>query len=194
MTQFLWIAITLSFQVLQVAAFQPYNNRNGWFAKSRLIPQSDIVLRSSSSSESQNSIVDGIINNLELKTCLRRLTTFAVGSSLMLFGEQWLRPTALAEDIVTVVSPSEATITATTAQTKEILPPNVPLDVRSFRVPYNHENLEFGQFLGSKATIIFNMKIDDPQTVLQFPDLLEVYKRYAGQGLNIHAFPTEQVL
>eukprot|EP00597_Dinobryon_sp_UTEXLB2267_P005590 CAMPEP_0170080412 /NCGR_PEP_ID=MMETSP0019_2-20121128/16563_1 /TAXON_ID=98059 /ORGANISM="Dinobryon sp., Strain UTEXLB2267" /LENGTH=185 /DNA_ID=CAMNT_0010294383 /DNA_START=375 /DNA_END=932 /DNA_ORIENTATION=+ len=36
------------------------------------------------------------------------------------------------------------------------------------------------------------MKIDDPQTVLQFPDLLEIFNKYADKGLNVLAFPTEQ--
>jgi glutathione peroxidase len=36
------------------------------------------------------------------------------------------------------------------------------------------------------------MKIDDPQTILQFPDIMEIYKRYKSQGLNVLAFPTEQ--
>lgn len=60
------------------------------------------------------------------------------------------------------------------------------------RVPYDHVNLPIKDFLGKKATIVFNMKIDDPQTVLQFPDLLEIYKKYSSKGLNVLAFPTEQ--
>jgi hypothetical protein len=65
------------------------------------------------------------------------------------------------------------------------------IDFGSFKLPYNHVNLPFQQFLG-KATIVFNMKIDDPQTVLQFPDLLEIFKKYNKEGLRVHAFPTEQ--
>jgi glutathione peroxidase len=61
-----------------------------------------------------------------------------------------------------------------------------------FKIPYNHENLRFKDFLGKKATIVFNMKIDDPQTVTQFPNLLEIYQKYAKEGLNVHAFPSEQ--
>ena len=60
------------------------------------------------------------------------------------------------------------------------------------KVPYDHVNLPIRNFLGKKATIVFNMKIDDPQTVLQFPDLLEIYKKYSSKGLNVLAFPTEQ--
>ena len=80
------------------------------------------------------------------------------------------------------VEPQEAVEVAT----KEVY------DMGSFKLPYNHENLLFKDFLGKKATIVFNMKIDDPQTVTQFPNLLEIYKKYAKDGLNVHAFPTEQ--
>lgn len=65
-------------------------------------------------------------------------------------------------------------------------------DFGAFKLPYFRQNLEFRQFLGNKATIVFNMKIDDPQTVLQFPDLQEIYTKYKAAGLNVHAFPTEQ--
>lgn len=66
------------------------------------------------------------------------------------------------------------------------------IDFGSFKLPYDHVNLPFKQFIGPKATIVFNMKIDDPQTVLQFPDLAEIYKKYGKSGLNVHAFPSEQ--
>lgn len=62
----------------------------------------------------------------------------------------------------------------------------------NYRVPLNHVNLDVKQFLGPKATIVFNMKIDDPQTQLQFPNLLEIYKKYNKDGLNVLAFPSEQ--
>jgi len=67
------------------------------------------------------------------------------------------------------------------------------IDFGSFKLPYNHENLPFQEFLG-KVTIVFNMKIDDPQTSVQFPELGEMYRRYAKEGLKVHAFPTEQVI
>lgn len=68
----------------------------------------------------------------------------------------------------------------------------VNVDFGKFKLPYFRENYDFQQFLGKKATIVFNMKIDDPQTVSQFPDLAEIYRKYKNQGLNVHAFPTEQ--
>ena len=85
---------------------------------------------------------------------------------------------------------SSAPITSETVPQIKVIPQKV--NVKGLKVPYNHENLPFGDFLGKKATIVFNMKIDDPQTVTQFPTLLEIYKKYSPQGLNVHAFPTEQ--
>jgi hypothetical protein len=72
-----------------------------------------------------------------------------------------------------------------------IAPTAAPVDWGSFRLPYNHENLEWRSFLG-KVTIFFNMKIDDPQTVTQFPSLAEIYNKYKDQGLHVQGFPTEQ--
>ena len=66
------------------------------------------------------------------------------------------------------------------------------VDFGSFKLPYNHENLLFRDFLG-KATIVFNMKLDDPQTATQFPELKEIYNRYSKDGLKVHAFPSDQV-
>jgi glutathione peroxidase len=76
-------------------------------------------------------------------------------------------------------------------ETMTVVDPAV-IDFGAFKLPYNHQNVELRPFLGKKATILFNMKIDDPQTVLQFPDLAEIYRKYKAQGLNVHTFPTEQ--
>lgn len=69
---------------------------------------------------------------------------------------------------------------------------SVSSQVDKLKVPYDHVNLPVKDFLGSKATVVFNMKIDDPQTVTQFPDLVEIYERYKSSGLNLLAFPSEQ--
>lgn len=67
------------------------------------------------------------------------------------------------------------------------------IDYGSFKLPYNHENLELRRFIGNnKATILFNMKIDDSQTQLQFPSLAEIYRKYKKEGLGVLAFPSEQ--
>lgn len=65
------------------------------------------------------------------------------------------------------------------------------IDTGSFKLPYEHENLPFKQFLG-KATIVCNMKIDDPQTSQQFPSLLEIFNKYSKDDLKVVLFPTEQ--
>jgi glutathione peroxidase-family protein len=36
------------------------------------------------------------------------------------------------------------------------------------------------------------MKLDDPQTVSQYPSLRELYAKYGAEGLTVLAFPTEQ--
>ena len=67
------------------------------------------------------------------------------------------------------------------------------IDYGSFKLPYDHNNIPLRQFIGdNKATILFNMKIDDSQTQLQFPSLGEIYRKYKAQGLGVLAFPSEQ--
>ena len=36
------------------------------------------------------------------------------------------------------------------------------------------------------------MKLDDPQTSIQYPVLTEIFNKYSEDGLNILVFPTEQ--
>jgi len=64
-------------------------------------------------------------------------------------------------------------------------------NIDSIKIPYNRENFLFKEFLG-KATIVLNMKLDDPQTATQFPAILEIYKKYSKDGLAVLVFPTEQ--
>ena len=59
------------------------------------------------------------------------------------------------------------------------------------KVPYNHENFPVNRYLG-KATLVVNMKLDDPQTATQYPALTEIYNKYSKDGLNVLVFPTEQ--
>jgi len=65
------------------------------------------------------------------------------------------------------------------------------IDFKSFKLPYNHENIPVKEFLG-KATIVVNMKLDDPQTPTQYPILIELFNKYEKDGLNLLVFPTEQ--
>jgi hypothetical protein len=100
-----------------------------------------------------------------------------------------------AEASVGAAESAMASTAAAAAAASDSVAPRVPAaDIKwgEFKLPYEHQNLKFGPFIGAKATILFNMKIDDPQTVNQFPSLLEIYNKYKKQGLNVHAFPTEQ--
>ena len=63
--------------------------------------------------------------------------------------------------------------------------------VETIRVPYGHENFPMKNYLG-KATLVINMKLDDPQTSTQFPALKEIFEKYSNDGLNVLVFPSEQ--
>lgn len=118
----------------------------------------------------------------------QQLFSSLLSGAAILAGVAFPRLAAIAEETAVV---SGAPTVAEIPKVAEIATKEV-FDMGSFKLPYNHENLLFKDFLGKKATIVFNMKIDDPQTVTQFPNLLEIYKKYANEGLNVHAFPTEQ--
>jgi len=122
-----------------------------------------------------------------------KIAATAASSAALFFGIGRV----LAEDLV-VDAPAVAAVALTPAEKAAadlaavMAAPTPKFDYTKFKVPYERVNLDFGQFLGNKATIVFNMKIDDPQTVLQFPDLLEIFTRYKDKGLNVLAFPSEQ--
>lgn len=107
-----------------------------------------------------------------------------------------IQPADAIDDVTTIVTiPSTSSSKLATDSLETIKIDNDAssrIDFGQLKVPYEHVNFEFKQFIGKKATIVFNMKIDDPQTILQFPDIMEIYKRYKSQGLNVMAFPTEQ--
>jgi glutathione peroxidase-family protein len=65
------------------------------------------------------------------------------------------------------------------------------VDFNRIKLPINHENFPSKDFFG-KATLVINMKLDDPQTVVQFPAIVEVYNKYSKDGLHVLVFPTEQ--
>eukprot|EP01041_Mallomonas_annulata_P000731 gene731-1405_t len=88
-------------------------------------------------------------------------------------------------DIIPVPSVTVPSVSVSSQEKK------TPTDYTAFKLPYNHENLPLKEFLG-KATIVSNMKLDDPQTPTQYPILIEVFNKYQKDGLNLLIFPTEQ--
>jgi glutathione peroxidase len=92
-------------------------------------------------------------------------------------------------DFYSPVESIEAAPVTVPAAVAKVLPPFEP---NTIKLPYSRNNVPFADFVGKKATIIFNMKIDDPQTVSQFPQLTEIFNKYSSEGLNVLAFPTEQ--
>jgi len=60
-----------------------------------------------------------------------------------------------------------------------------------FDVPFRGEPRDSKLFLG-KATLVVNVKLDDPYTLENLPGLQDLRDKYAKQGLNVLAFPTDQ--
>lgn len=144
------------------------------------------LLSKSDSTSSESTNIIPVQSSAEGK---QQLFSTLLSSAAIFAGVAFPRLAAIAEETASaVVESPEAVEIKKVAEvaTKEVY------DMGAFKLPYNHENLLFKDFLGKKATIVFNMKIDDPQTVTQFPNLLEIYKKYVKEGLNVHAFPTEQ--
>ena len=124
----------------------------------------------------------------------RGAQSFFRAAAAMVFASNIAMGASLAEetpspDFYSPVESIETAPAAAPAPIAKILPPFEPATIK---LPYSRNNVPFTDFVGKKATIIFNMKIDDPQTVLQFPELNEIYNKYKGEGLNMLAFPTEQ--
>ena len=58
-------------------------------------------------------------------------------------------------------------------------------------VPYKGKELPLRKFR-AKATVIVNIKNDDPEGIRQMPALAYLNTKYASKGLRILAFPTDQ--
>lgn len=98
-------------------------------------------------------------------------------------------------DAALLATPTAATTAASEASSKAleeaIAKGRAAYKIDTYKVPYFHNNVPIKQFLGKKATLVFNMKIDDPQTS-QFSEIAEVYNRYKSEGLNALSFPSDQ--
>ena len=60
-----------------------------------------------------------------------------------------------------------------------------------YDVPFRGEPTAVRPFLG-KASLVVNVKFDDPATLDQLPGLTTLPSRYADAGLHVLAFPTDQ--
>ena len=67
-----------------------------------------------------------------------------------------------------------------------------PESLEDIPVPVNGKQKTLSKLKGSKATIVMNIKLDDPETVTQIPALKTLVLQYADQGLNAICFPTDQ--
>jgi glutathione peroxidase len=61
-----------------------------------------------------------------------------------------------------------------------------------FKVPFNGEPVPMKQFLGQKATIIFNPKLQDPKSGLEMNGIDDLMEKYASKGLKAVALPSQQ--
>ena len=60
-----------------------------------------------------------------------------------------------------------------------------------FDVPFRGEPSAIKPFLG-RASILVNVKFDDPESTQQMPGLQDLVSKYASEGLHVLAFPTDQ--
>lgn len=68
-------------------------------------------------------------------------------------------------------------------------PPEGPL---SLPVPVNGRNKTLKKLMGDKATLVMNIKLDDPETSRQIPALKTLVAAYAEKGLQAICVPTDQ--
>eukprot|EP00752_Nemacystus_decipiens_P009946 g8869.t1 len=67
-----------------------------------------------------------------------------------------------------------------------------PLRDLGFEVPYTGKSMPLSKFLGSRATLVVNPKIDDPESLHQMPGITKLASEYSKDGLNVLLFPTDQ--
>ncbi|CAM9340892.1 unnamed protein product [Ectocarpus sp. 4 AP-2014] len=61
-----------------------------------------------------------------------------------------------------------------------------------FEVPYTGKLVPLNKFLGSRATLVVNGKLDDPEALHQMPGITKLASEYSKDGLNVLLFPTDQ--
>ena len=58
-------------------------------------------------------------------------------------------------------------------------------------MPYKGKQLPLRKFK-ARATLVVNIKNDDPEGIRQMPSLAYLNGKYASDGLRVLAFPTDQ--
>ncbi|CAN0151887.1 unnamed protein product [Scytosiphon promiscuus] len=107
---------------------------------------------------------------------------------------------ALAEESATAgaaapaIVPAAAEEAAPAAAAVAAAPPaeTRPLRDLGFEVPYTGKSVPLTKFLGSRATLVVNPKLDDPEALHQMPGITKMASEYSKDGLNVLLFPTDQ--
>jgi len=66
------------------------------------------------------------------------------------------------------------------------------LDLSDIPFAVNGKKKKVSKLLGKGATIVMNIKLDDPETTVQLPALRSLMAEYAAQGLGAILVPTDQ--
>jgi len=65
-------------------------------------------------------------------------------------------------------------------------------DISDLTVPVKGKGVKLGSLLGESATIVMNIKLDDPETITQVPALKALVAQYKANGLRAILIPTDQ--
>ena len=76
--------------------------------------------------------------------------------------------------------------------TKEEVSAVSDVNLKDISIPVNGRQKKLGKLLGTRATVIMNVKLDDPETTIQVPALRSMVAQYAENGLSAICFPTDQ--
>jgi hypothetical protein len=65
-------------------------------------------------------------------------------------------------------------------------------EIGDLSVPVKGKNVKLAELLGEGATIVMNIKLDDPETITQIPALKTLVQEYKDRGLRAILIPTDQ--
>jgi glutathione peroxidase len=163
-----------------------------------------MLVRATGVAACATSLVAGL--NLEVPGQLTRRAALALPAAA-LASPRWLSPSAFAEEdggsstappaaaeVAEVAAAGEAVDAAADAPIEAAPTPPAPPPgptAFDFDVPFRGEPRDIKPFLG-KATVIVNVKFDDPITLDMMPALTDLHDRYSKEGLHVLSFPTDQ--